>query len=404
MKKELILIESCQCNLNCSYCEINNSIEDDINIVKNNEIRMALKDNIYINNIKTYFNENKINPQNIFKISLWGGEPTINLDIFYNFFEELIIFFPNIQYFQITSNFINITNLISFLSQVNNNKIFNKNFIIQVSYDGKNQTKINRNTDFSIIYNNLLLFNQNKIFWKNLNVCLKINSVLSESFIYENIENFYKEYIQLINQFQIDEIYLNIQHPLILSKENSKQFSLQILKLQKIIKNSKIKITFLEALKKVKKENINENIINIFYKKNNKKYFRHCGIGEQKITLLYTGKNIYCHDAIFGENLNTKNDLRKNQQNTDFFQNTAIFNYNFDYEILTNTIKIMDLLLENKLINESYNNKEKLMKHAYLLNSIQFCKEDNIITTGSIYGIDINYIILMCNGLLDIEV
>ena len=35
MKKELILIESCQCNLNCSYCEINNSIEDDINIVKN---------------------------------------------------------------------------------------------------------------------------------------------------------------------------------------------------------------------------------------------------------------------------------------------------------------------------------------------------------------------------------
>lgn len=77
---------------------------------------MALKDNIYINNIKTYFNENKINPQNIFKISLWGGEPTINLDIFYNFFEELIIFFPNIQYFQITSNFINITNLISFLS------------------------------------------------------------------------------------------------------------------------------------------------------------------------------------------------------------------------------------------------------------------------------------------------
>lgn len=401
--KELILVESYSCNLKCSYCEINNSIEDEYYIVENEKCRKALIDKTYINNIKKYFYTHEINPKDILKISLWGGEPTLNLDIFFNFFKDLIIFFPNVEIFQITSNFVNITNLIKFLFKVNNENIFNKNIFIQISYDGEQQTKINRKVDSSIIYNNLLIFNKEKKDWKNLNIYLIINSVLSKEIIHENISVLYEDIIYLLNNFEIDKVYFNIQHPLILSKYDSNYFASQIFKLYKITKDSRIKINFIEQLKKSKKENINNNIVDIFYQKTNKIFFTNCGLGNQKITLLYNGESIYCHDAIYGNNINTKNDLRKNQQNTNFFQNFSNFNRKFDFEILINTVYLMNLLLENNLIDNSYQNKEKMIRHAYLLNSIQLCKEDNIITTGSIYGVDINYIILMCNGLLDIE-
>ena len=401
--KELILVESYLCNLNCNYCEINNSIEDNYNNLENIKIRQALLDKTYINNIKNFFNKNQLNPNEIIKISLWGGEPTINLDIFFDFFQDLIIYFPNIKNFQITSNFVNIQNLIIFLSKIEENNIYNHKITIQLSYDGEHQTKINRKISPQIIYDNLQLFNKEKQKWNHLKIFLKINTVLSKEIIHENISVLHEDIIYLLNHFEIDKAQLNIQHPLILSKYDSNYFAQQIFRLHKIIRDPKIQFNFIENLKKNKEEDINKNIANIFYKKNKNSYFTGCGIGKEKITILYNGENIYCHDAIYGKNLNTKNDLRKNQQDTKFFENISNFNQNYDFQILKNTINLMDLLLENNLIDNSYNNKEKLIRHAYLLNKIQQCKEDNIITTGSIYGVDINYIILMCNGLLDIE-
>lgn len=90
---------SSDCNMACKYCYIE---KDKFCMADyNRKIREALKDGTFAKNIKNRLGCIK---EQIFDISLWGAEPTINSKLFKDFIYELLDFFPNIDSFMFSTN------------------------------------------------------------------------------------------------------------------------------------------------------------------------------------------------------------------------------------------------------------------------------------------------------------
>jgi sulfatase maturation enzyme AslB (radical SAM superfamily) len=104
--KGITFISSELCNLNCKYCYIANSKseEHDYYLKVHNEITKSLEDKSYINNYLTCLNRLKIDPKAIEYVSLWGQEPTINLEKFFLNFDYLAKKFPNIHQLMFSTN------------------------------------------------------------------------------------------------------------------------------------------------------------------------------------------------------------------------------------------------------------------------------------------------------------
>ena len=139
--KQLDLIGSSACNLQCSYCYLtkNQAFNNQDKIIQN-----AWKNKEYLNTIKKVFKKIDSDPNILESLQLWGGEPTIHMSLLLPSAKELGEFFPNITHFLIPTNWylIPIKDLIDFIYLLDEGMSINRtsdkklNFHIQASIDG----------------------------------------------------------------------------------------------------------------------------------------------------------------------------------------------------------------------------------------------------------------------------
>lgn len=112
--KQLDLLGSSACNLSCSYCYLtkNHSFNSFDKL-----IRQSWETKDYLQIIKEVFSKLNSDPKNLSDLQLWGGEPTLHLDLIKKCGEELGEIFPNITHFLIPTNWylVNIEDLIEFI-------------------------------------------------------------------------------------------------------------------------------------------------------------------------------------------------------------------------------------------------------------------------------------------------
>lgn len=97
-RDNLVLYTTAICNLNCRYCYID----------KNPALKMidnildeSFKGDYYFNFAKKLFDKNRLKT-----VQFWGGEPSIRLDRVYYTVEKLIEYFPNLDKFVTSTNFV----------------------------------------------------------------------------------------------------------------------------------------------------------------------------------------------------------------------------------------------------------------------------------------------------------
>lgn len=103
--RQVSLLGSSLCNLSCQYCYLQNQQTQKFYKLLNDEIQQAWKDHSYVNNIKKVFEKIEADPKKTTRLTLWGGEPLIQINNFLSTAKELFEYFPNITFFMIPTNF-----------------------------------------------------------------------------------------------------------------------------------------------------------------------------------------------------------------------------------------------------------------------------------------------------------
>lgn len=97
--RSLELIFTAACNMKCPYCFIHKN-EGNMKVA-NKEIQDAIIDGSFVANIKKVMAPHI---DELTHISLWGGEPTVNCDYFYDLINPLIDYFPLVQEIMFSTN------------------------------------------------------------------------------------------------------------------------------------------------------------------------------------------------------------------------------------------------------------------------------------------------------------
>ena len=103
--KQVSLLGASICNLQCQYCYLHNQKTQEFYKKLNNEIQESWINKNYVNNIKKVFEKIHANPNKTSRLSLWGGEPMIQIENFLQSSEDLFNFFPKVDFFMIPTNF-----------------------------------------------------------------------------------------------------------------------------------------------------------------------------------------------------------------------------------------------------------------------------------------------------------
>ena len=139
--KQIDLMGSSSCNLNCSYCYINKNCSF---FDYDKAIKEAWEKQTYLNTVKKVIDKLNLSTNTVEDIQLWGGEPTLHMKSICKSGTQLGQLFPNITNFLIPTNWyqIDIKALIDFIYELDKNltpreKSENRlNFHIQASVDG----------------------------------------------------------------------------------------------------------------------------------------------------------------------------------------------------------------------------------------------------------------------------
>lgn len=206
------ILASGRCNLNCKYCFLhkNKSLYELDKLVQK-----SWEDGTYITNIVSSLKKLNANFENIKGLTIWGGEPFLNLKQFNKYFFELFNYFPNLNDVWTSTNFstdINeIINLLKLFDEYANNSV---NFRIQISMDSiYYEDGHNLQLSFYIKQMEQLLNNLNNIQFKNIHLNISLRPTIEESQFLELFLNEEKltEYIDYILQFDktISELMIN---------------------------------------------------------------------------------------------------------------------------------------------------------------------------------------------------
>ena len=90
---------SSDCNMACKYCYIDKDKPAMASL--NREIRTALEDGSFVENVKTTLEPIK---NQVDSLALWGAEPTINGKYFENFISEMLDYFTNCSSLMFSTN------------------------------------------------------------------------------------------------------------------------------------------------------------------------------------------------------------------------------------------------------------------------------------------------------------
>lgn len=338
-KKILTIISSEACNLHCSYCEIAASTAQ-AHCNENLKIRKAMENGEFINTIKQIYQKYGFNYKDIFKMNLWGEEPTLTLDSFCIMFPEICKLFPNLkEVFFSTNGVANIDRILQLVNCINN-KIGNRTIRLQIqfSFDGYWATKFNRGIDPSIIENNVKYFitELNKIkLRENVEIAYAFHNVIALNVInhiYEQddgVFSFWKEIYDFQNQFKelttnpqvvFNAISEGIMTPYNATKEEGILFAQFFNESHNIIEKYFPDIRTVErgidivtddliSLENHSndfKQDLEKLVFNIISSRqtffNNEQDSRHPGCEPQcrELKIRYNGQMVHCHNSIFG--------------------------------------------------------------------------------------------------------
>ena len=191
----LTLISSGICNLSCEFCFLhkNQSYKSFDKIVQK-----AWQEKTYLPTVEKVLEKININFQDIDTITLWGGEPLLNIQNIIDSIPEFYSLFPKLNTWMMSTNFnINIDNLVKFFITLDKYAKPNTNIKLQISIDGPEQfQKIGHNVSDDIYkqnFTNLL---------KQLNI-IKLNNILINFFFKAVVdEKKYLEYFSDSNNMQ----------------------------------------------------------------------------------------------------------------------------------------------------------------------------------------------------------
>lgn len=201
------LITSCGCNLNCSYCRIAQSVNENSKTVREGTIQ-ALQNGEYIKNVRDVIYKIGESPLSIDSIAFWGQEPTLTLHHVTDHLEEWRELFPNWQNTMFSTNTVaHLDRVVDFIDKMDT--LVKKPFHLQVqlSYDGDYSTDTLRGVEHSIIYQNVhkMIETLNQKNYKFMDVNFNFHGVLSLDLLnkLQDSESIYK-YMQALGEWGLE--------------------------------------------------------------------------------------------------------------------------------------------------------------------------------------------------------
>lgn len=460
--KQINFITSEACNLNCSYCEIAKRANHQ-DIQKNQQkLINSFYNGEYLRLYKNFCKDYSIDTDKIQEIEFWGQEPTLTLEAVEFEISNILNWLTNASSIFFSTNGVNnIQKIINFINTLNNYSFNNNRNLclkLQISFDGFNETFIQRGIDPQIIINNIkfLLNNLNNIqFYNNFYVRINLHGVIDFQTIKDQIQNnTFNNYWQSITDLMLELNNLNHNEKVYLepysvftptmyngTKEEGELFSTYAdLCFNNFHQNQNNNLVdylspfFLISryIKDVRQHSITQQIIdNYNFDYNSDSLFNNtininyaCNINTTVLKMRYDGTLVYCHNAIFDltqENLLNRNGIDKEiaqlqllnkncypnylkdspKQIANFINMFETYKY-YQFSLLySNTLNLMYLLLQNNQIDASYQDHEKMLRHNLYLYGIQQCFYSRKFDTGSFYNTNLGVIRIWCNGVLD---
>lgn len=201
MKKinALSILLTGKCNLDCNFCFLhkNKAATNLHEIVKN-----AWENNTYLDIIEKTLIKLGTQPSDITHITLWGGEPLLELDYFNKKIDKLFNLFPNIKEFWTSTNFnININKFTETLILLEQNTNHPIEFNLQISMDSI-FNKFGHNLPLELYKKNIkeLLDVLNLTKFNYLKLTINFRSTVDEKIFLEKFKdvNTIKEYLSQV--------------------------------------------------------------------------------------------------------------------------------------------------------------------------------------------------------------
>lgn len=459
--QNLTLFSSEGCNLKCSYCEVTKPQNE----VIVEEIKQAFKNGEFLNNIKKTFEALNADPKNIKNLDLWGQEPTLTLTEFADFFPSLYELCPNINKLVFSTNAVDFIDRIVYLINILSKTITKDlSLDIQFSHDGTYSTEKYRQISSNTIINNIKYFIKS-VNTLELNTKLTVNShvhgVLTRDLMKYLIEDeqrvldYWLEWKELSKE--IESMILNprlhfygwtpaMETPANASKEEGQllaRFYLESVRiLNKYNYNSDLCFSmpdqFLRTFRKglFKRPGMGKSIENTMfrmakYKWDEKKCIKYlsqglfCGPFSSAIKIRYDGTLMHCQNVVHlikeenckrmeGQEYRMAEQMIKHRfypnlaknpedlENYKIFERMSLYKESGYPQLLCNLINLMKILRDANQIDESYQNDEKLLRHAFMLSWFNNCLDAEYRLNGGALTKYIGFIRLHCNGFLDI--
>ena len=458
--QSISLLIACQCNLNCEYCQIAKSINE--NTVKRNlqsKTIQALKDGTYLNNVKQTLNKLNMGYNQITQMSIWGQEPTLILDYLTEHFENWLETFDKLLDFSFSTNGMeNPQSIVNFIKKIDNNVDHPFTITVQFSYDGEQATANVRKADGDIIQKNLLYFlhELNKIQFNYVKVNVHVHNVVSLNVIRENnstekVIEFYKqidEWMAIVNKANTNAkvnlaptIFSAIEAPVEATVDDGLLFA-DFIRRGMMLDCGRngynpgwtllhIYDNYFEHLDELKLHTAKE-ILELKYIDEEKynEIFRRlsntisCGQNYGELKIMYDGKISPCPNLIFSTNAEDIIDdgsisasIRKGITTRQYFNALTDSKEQVDKVVETfrilkedsylyifhHVLTMMELLANVNQIDSSYKkDRNKMIEHAFFLAGAYGCSFNNQVMTASLYHKHSGLLKLFCNGAMDL--
>jgi len=414
----LILYVSDVCNLRCTYCLWPK--EEKVMITKNKNIRQKIATGEYFKKIK----EN-VDTSHIHTLDLWGGEPTLNFDVFIPALKEHLSMFPNLKRISFSTNiskdFI-VSNIIWFIKEFTPSF----NLDIQLSLDGpsfiNDETRINSTS--SEIANNIFRLNDFlKSYEHTKCIYVDIKSTLNAGSINKlsNEDNLYK-YFDFFDKC-IDRCNISFGMSYVFPGEYTQENGYQYAKIinlllykwyKKNIKFKNIKMPYedqhvlhvrktIEAIIRLKRRQYVGEFIATSV----------CSVGDKRIAIDVDGNLRICHGVFFYyDELKTdystyENYLKHNMiafnklDKLRLMHNSAGIHNNVEFRGTYHQVLATELALSGQ-ISKIYLKEPALLKMLAFVVSRHHCISDNIVNTGDMMLMDTSYLKLLGNGAFEL--
>lgn len=435
-----ILIES-KCNLKCSYCYIekNPSLDD-----LHDKIIEALEKDIYLN---TMMDMQKGGKSNITDIDLWGGEPTLGLELFGKHLDKFIDNLPSLNSFFISTNFTTDVDILVNFIKLLDSKVKNKtSLFLQISLDGPpsiNDAGRGKGVTSKIMSNLESFFNEFlSIKLKNVTVDISFKSTIGM----DTLINQFKKTHDVINYYSFfNDLYdkceslNNNKNIRILDGTNptlaypgqySTSDGIELVRILKLWQGA----NKIHKLSHYGHLSIVDMHLPVFednqIPSNPKDFIGFCGVGMNTCAITYDGKKTFCHRCIFDYYENTSKyntnreallddftivDKSKEMQNNFANIATGYLDNKIFERTIESTYKDSSMLIASNTVSMLYNlasvgqanslyltDHKALIRAAYYISMMNMCLYENIITSGSYYIKPLSLMRLFGNGAVEL--